>query len=229
MFKGDFEKARKYYQKYSDNSTEKGAKLNAMSLKAISYVHEGRIDDAIRTYEDMHSAAQKEGLPNYEITSLLNNGIILCESGRPAEGMGYLQKTKECIQNSSMPQTQKEAYALNTELWESHFLADNGENGKAQAVLDNCRKTHAGTDQQPGSCEQLACIETTLGNYDKAIDYSLKAGVGSPLLWHYTAIAYDKKGDKENARKMYQKVAGTNNSTLYTALYRKHAQEELQK
>lgn len=226
MFKGDFDKARAYYQKYSDNSVQSSAKLSAINSKAISYVYEGRFDDAIKTYDDMDAIAQRENLANFRIASLLNRGIILCENGKPAEGLSYLQKTKECILNSSLSQSQKEAFTMNTELWESHFLADNGENDKARAVIDNWI-TKTNSNNQATICEQMACVESTMGNYDKAIEFAQKAGPGSPLLWYYTALAYDKKGDKENARKMYQKIAGSNTSNLYTALYRKHALEAL--
>src|ERR1035437_1998244 len=47
IFKGDYETARKYYQENYDKLPGTAGKLTSLFLKAISYVHEGKVNDAI--------------------------------------------------------------------------------------------------------------------------------------------------------------------------------------
>src|SRR5664280_1414141 len=65
IFKGDYETARKYYQNYYDKVTKPVDKLTALFLKAISYVYEGKIENAIQGLDEYRLMADKGNLvPN---------------------------------------------------------------------------------------------------------------------------------------------------------------------
>ena len=47
--------------------------------------------------------------------------------------------------------------------------------------------------------------------------------------WYYSAMAHNKKGDQQNARKLFEKITQSNINSLNLALVRNRALEELNK
>jgi tetratricopeptide (TPR) repeat protein len=201
-------------------------------LKAVSYVHEGKIENAIKTFDEYRSLAEKENLIPSVISSYGNQSYILAETGNPGEALKYYDKAIDLAGKSKLPETDKES--LNTSLMMSHFylLMVNGEIDKASAESEKCRQkveSRKNPGEEMGLNFLMGFLESRKGNYDKAIEYFSKAGPEDPRVWYNTAVAYNKKGDRQNALKLFEKITKWNVNSMGLALVRKRAMEELKK
>jgi tetratricopeptide (TPR) repeat protein len=232
IFKGDYETARKYYQDYYDKAPTAGDKLTALFWKATSYVHEGKIENAIKTFDEYRALAEKENHVTNAINSYTNQAWILTETGSPAEGKKYLEKQNDLIGTAKLSEGDKENYLTGSMMANIYFLTANGELDKALAESEKCKQkveSRKNPGEEMGFNLMMGMLETRKGNYDQAIAYFSKTGTGGPMEWYYTALAYDKKGDRQNALKLFEKIAKWNVNGLDLALFRKRALEELKK
>jgi len=232
IFKGDYETARKYYNKMFDKAPNINGKISALIWKATSYVHEGSIEKALKTFEEYRALAEKEDLITNVILSYANQGFILTESGNPTEGMKYYEKASDLIKEAELSRPVKENYILNSIMWRCYVLTAKNEFDKAEADFEKCKQM-VENRQNPGEERTLHSIyalrEIKRGNYDKALEHFSKADTEDAFNWYYMAKAYEKKGDKENASKFYAKVANWNVNSLNLALVRQRAREKIQK
>ena len=232
IFKGDYLNARKYYQEYYDKTPLFNGKLTALYWKAVSYVHEGKVDQAITTFDEYRILAEKENQSTNAITSYANQGFILSETGKPKEGMKCYEKVTDLIGKSNFSESVNENYRTYSMLWRLYALTANGELEKAKAEADQCKQKME-SRKNPGEemyfNSMLGLLEIKKGNYDQAIPYFSKADTEDPLNWYYKAVAYNKKGDKQNATKLFEKITKSNINSLNLALVRNRAKAELKK
>lgn len=230
IFKEMFDDARKYYQKYYDNSKNINGKFAALFWKAISFVHERQIDKAIETFEQRRMLAEQEKNQNVAINSIANQGFILIETGRIDEGIKYYEKAIGLIENSELASSEKENFNVNAVFWRSYFLAANNDLKKAEEVCEQCR-TKIEKRKNPGELMGLhnlmGYIELHKGNYDKSIELFSKADPESPVTWYYTALAYKKNKNSSKAKEMFGKIKDCNQNSLALALYRNTIPAEL--
>jgi tetratricopeptide (TPR) repeat protein len=232
IFKGDYETARKYYQDYFDKAPTTIGKLTALYLKAASYVHEGKIENAIKTFDESRVLAEKENLIPSVINSYRNQCYILAETGNQGEALKCYDKAIDLIGKSNLQEADKEN--LNTSWIMSHLylLTVNGELDKASAEAEKCRQkveSRKNPGEEIGLNSLMGFLESKKGNYDKAIEYFSKGGPENPWIWYNTAIAYNKKGNRQNALKLFEKITKWNVNSLDLALVRRRAVEELKK
>jgi tetratricopeptide (TPR) repeat protein len=229
VFKGDYTSARKHYQDYYDNSPVVSGKLDALFLKAVSYVYEGKSEDALTSFDEYRALAEQEKLIPNAVRSYAFQGFTLTESGKPAEATKYFEKADNLIRESTLPESTKENLTTNSMLWKFYYLTANNELDKAMAQAENC-KAKVESRKNPG--EQmffnslLGFYEIKKGDYDKALGYLSKGDTQDPWNWYYTAMAYNKKGDKPNSIRLYDKITNWNVSSLNHAFIRQHAIEE---
>lgn len=232
IFKGDYVNARKYYREYYDKAPLFTGKLAALYWEAVSFIHEGKVEKAINAFDAYRDLAEKENQPTNAILSYANQGMIFIETGKPAEGMKYYEKAFDLIGKSKLSETVKENFMTYSALWRLYALTANGELDKAGAEAEKCKQKIA-IRKNPGEemflNSMLGFLEIKKGDYDKAIQYFSKADTEDPLNWYYKAAACDKKGDKQNAKKLLEKIAKSNVNSLNLALVRNRAKEELKK
>lgn len=230
VFKGDYEGARKYYQQYSDNSVTTPGKLDALFLKALTYIHEGNSEEAVKTFNDYRALADKENLVTNSINSYAFQGFTATESGNPAEGMKYFEKAEELIGKSNLPEATKENLSTRAMLWRFYSLTQNNDLDNAQAVYNESKAKIEGR-KNPNELMLLNSLqglfELKKGDYDKALTYFSQADNQDPLTWYFSAVAYSKKGDKQNSARLFDKVTKWNVNSLNLAFVRNHAKEEL--
>ncbi|MCJ7555031.1 MAG: tetratricopeptide repeat protein, partial [Ignavibacteriaceae bacterium] len=65
------------------------------------------------------------------------------------------------------------------------------------------------------------------GNNDLALQYFQKIGEGNPYFWYWEAIAQEKAGNTQEAKKLYKKIAEYNVNSLPLALVRNKAIKKL--
>jgi tetratricopeptide (TPR) repeat protein len=232
IYKGDYETARKYYQDYYDKAPTTAGKLNAMYLKSVSYVHEGKIENAIKTFDEYRVLAEKENLDPNVINSYRNQCYIFAETGNTGEALKCYDKAIDITGESKLPESAKENLNTNLMMVHLYLLTSSGELEKASAELGKCKlkvESRKNPDEEMGLNSLIGLLESRKGNYDKAIEYFSKAGTDVPWVWYNTAVAYSKKGDKQNANKLYDKITKWNVNSLDLALVRNRAMDELKK
>lgn len=233
IFKGDYATARKQYQDLFDKAADLDGKLYSLYLKALSYLHEGKAEDAIRVMDGRIALAEKENRFLTAIYTVADQRFILTESGNPAEGMKYYEKAKDLIEKAKVSDSDKEALIKYSKGWYVYNLTALGELDKAIAEQEQYMQKY-GAAKDPGDEKgnnfNMGSIELKKGNYDKAIQYYSKADtIMAPFNWYNTAVAYDKKGDKKSAVKYYEKIAKLNVNSLDLAIFRNRALVELKK
>lgn len=230
VFKGDYTSARKYYQEYSDKSPSVSGKLDALFLKSVTYIYEGKQQDAGNAFNEYRALAEKENLIPNLFNSYAYQGFTISEGGSPAEGRKYLEKADELIGKSNLPETVKENLATSSMLWHFYFLTANNDLDKAQVESEKC-KSKIESRKDPGEemllNYLLGLFEIRKGDYDKAIGYLSKGDNMDPMTWYYTAVAYSKKGDKQDSEKLFEKISKWNVNSLSLALVREPAVKEL--
>lgn len=230
VFKQDFTTARKYYQEYYDKAPIVNGKLDALFLKAITYIHEGNTKEADSAFNEYRALAEKENLIPNLINSYASEGFTYTERGNAAEGKKYFEKAIDLIGKSNLPEATKENLTTNSMLWRFYYLTANGDLNNAIAESEKC-KAKIESRKNPGEEMYLnslmGLLEIKKGDYDKAISYLSQADNQDPWTWYYTALAYKMKGDKENSAKLFSKITKCNVNSLNLALVRNLAMESL--
>ncbi|HEY3373345.1 MAG TPA: tetratricopeptide repeat protein [Prolixibacteraceae bacterium] len=230
IFKGDYPAARSYYQQYYDQSSFPSGKFAALYWEAVSYLYEGKVSEAVKTLDESRALAEKEKLPSNTITIYANQGLILTETGNPQEGMKYYEKAIDLIEHAKFSKVDVDNFRTQSILWRFYNLTAQGdytqaklESEKAQQKI-RTRKNH-GEEMALNSLLGYSAFKQ--GNYDQAIQYYSTADADDPLNWYYQAMAYIKKGDKQNASKLMGKIAKSNVNSLNLALVRNRATANL--
>lgn len=233
IFKGDYTLARKYYQDLYDKAPGIDGKFYSLYLKALSYLHEGKTDDAIRTLNERYAMAEKEGQILTAIYTVADQRFIITETGNPAEGMKYCEKAKDLIEKAKLSDSDKAFLIKYSDGWYIYNLIELGEIDKALTEQDKYLQKYGGIKDpanEKGNNFYMGSIEHKKGNYDKAIEYYTKSDtIMAPHNWYSTAVAYAQKGDKKNAAKYYGKIVRLNVNSLDLALFRNQALAELKK
>ncbi|MEI7525349.1 MAG: tetratricopeptide repeat protein [Mariniphaga sp.] len=232
IFKGDFESARKYYKDCFDKATNIDWKFGGLFNKAVSYLYEGKPGNTMTTFDELATLAQKEKLVPYEVWSYSFKGFTYTELGQLQEGLKCYEKAIDLVNKSALPDADKENMVTSSMLWRIYFLSANNQLDKATAESDKC-KLKIESRKNPGEEKSfnsfIGYLELKKGNYDKAVQFLNKGDIEDPWVWYYTAVAYNKKGDKQNASKQLEKVRKCHLNSLGLALVRKRAMEELKK
>lgn len=226
IFKGDFEKAREYYQKYYDNAQNVNQKMGAFFWIATSYVHEGETDKAIKTLEEIAAQAEKENMPTSIIGSYNMAAFVLTESGHVDESEKYLEMANEVIKSANLEEKDRDSFTFNAGLNRCYYLVAKNDLDGADAEAEMCKKV-AAQRQNPNEMRFLhlnfGMLENKKGNYDQAMEYYSKADQQSPYTWFCMAEAHEKMGNKEEATKLYKKIAAWNTNGVDLAVVRVRA------
>lgn len=230
IFKGDFEQARDSYQQRFDKATQIGDKLGALRLQALSYIHEGNIKAALEKCKQRRELAQKENQMTTVINSYLNDAKILTELGNPAEAVKQVQTAMELINNSNFDDWLKET--LTVAAMEMNCNCKIHDNLLEEAKVNVAQfKQLVEKRQDPLEIMQLeatlGCLALQEKQYDKALQHFAKANNQSPCTMYYMALAYEQKGDMDNAGKLYKKISTWTTNDLELALVRNRAIDKL--
>lgn len=230
IFKEDYATARKYYQDYYDKATMPGGKLAALYLKAVSYLYDNKVDEAVKAFDDYRAFAEKENLAVNAIFSYANQGLILTETGNPTEGMKYYEKATDLIGKSKLSKVDVDNFMIQSMLWKYYALTAQGDYDKAKVEADRAkekiesRKNH---NEEMALNSLMAYSALKDGKYDEAIQLYSKADQEDPLNWYYQAVAYNMKGDKQNASALMEKIKKSNVNSLNLALVRNKSLENM--
>jgi tetratricopeptide (TPR) repeat protein len=229
VFKGDFDKAREYYQLYFDNAKNFNQKMSALFWKATSYVHEGEIDKALQVWEERAAMGDEKKSPNFVINSYNMAVFTLDEVDKFKEGKAYLDKVIDYINTTEMHEADRKTNQYYAGLYRCYhgIMTDDLESAEKEAT--ECQQL-AEIRKNPVEIQTLhlflGMLETKKKNYDQAMTHYSKADLESPYNWYWMAQAYEKSGKEDKAQKLYTKVAESYDNGMGLATILKRAEEK---
>ena len=230
IFKKDYNKARNYYQQYYDKSFNINQKLDALYWKVISYIHEGNIVDAIKVFDERSKLAFENSFPTAGITGYRFSGWTLADNGNINEAEKYFNKASDYIKSSEMSDADRKAYEIYVGLDRCYLQTLKKDIKGTEKNLETLKQT-VENRQELVEIELLNLISGILqfnkGNNDLALQYFEKSGKENPYVWYCEAIAQEKAGNTQEAKKIYKKIVEYNVNSLSLALVRNKAIKKL--
>jgi tetratricopeptide (TPR) repeat protein len=207
--KDDPVKARESYKAAIDRSTQVGDKLGGYYSIATTYVHEGKIADALNVLEQRKELALKEKRSSEAVWSVGAAGTVMSFLGDPAQGVKRTNESVELAKTLPMADPARE----NMLFWSNFWLvvgygeAKNLEKANEMlAVFERDVKRRG----NPGEADQLKVaqgfMDTKEGRYDAALE-KLAGVPEEPFVLYLQAFAQAKKGDKEKAGVILEKLS----------------------
>jgi tetratricopeptide (TPR) repeat protein len=231
LFKGDFAKAREYYQRYFDKATQVNEKLTAMYNKALSFIYENKPDDAIKAFEERRAFAEKEKQSGAVVNSYVYQGFALSEIGKASEGLKKFEEAISTIDKVDLTPRQKENLKVSSNFWRAYGYALNNQLDKAKASADLFKKdveARNNPDEMNSLALVFALIDYKSGKYDAAIE-RLSKQQPDPWGMFYQGQALVKKGDKEAAKALFAKILNWNQNSMSLAVVWNRTHKELGK
>lgn len=230
IFKKDYDKAREFYQESYDKSFNIAQKIQALWWKGISYIHAGNIVDATNTFDELSKLAFENNRPAWGISALEFSGSLLAEYGNVNEAEKYLSKAFDFTKSSELSDKERKAF-------ENYIGLD-------RCYLQIIRKNLEGAEQNLGTLKQLVeyskepiqieyynlisgILQFNKGNNDLALQYFQKSEKENPYVWYWQAMAQEKAGNIQEAKKIYAKIAGYNVNSLNLALVKDRAKNKM--
>lgn len=229
LFKGDFARARDYYQQHFDKATQVNQQLTAMFNKGLSFMYENKPDDAVKAFEGRRAFAEKEKQPGAVVNSYAYQGFALSEIGKPSEGLKKFEEAISTIDKVDLTPRQKENLKVSSNFWRAYGYALNNQLDKARASADLYKKdveARHNPDEMIALEWVLAIIDYKGGKYDAAIE-RLSKQQDDPWAMFYQGQALLKKGDKEAAKSLFTKVINWNQNSMALAAVWSRAHKEL--
>ncbi|MCU7493838.1 MAG: tetratricopeptide repeat protein [Ignavibacteria bacterium] len=227
--RGDYETARTNFRKAFDQASSATDKLEAMYNEAISYLYEGKINEAVSLMEKSKTMSEQEKLIDQEFRSLLGSGVILSEMGRAVEGVKYFEQASALITNSTLPGSLRQQKLIEANLGRCRAMIEKGDLAEAHNLLNQCREVEKSEPQKMYFNTTLGALAIQEGKYDEALQYLADGNRESPLNWYYTGLAYEKKKDANNANDWFAKVARCSNNSVELGIARALSKEALSK
>jgi len=225
VFMGKPDKARECYQELIDKGPQLGDKLGGFMAKAVAYVHEGKIPEALKSLDEYGAFGQKAGEPTAMVWNLATQGWVLVNSGKAQEGF---KKYEDAIQQLKTV-TLQEPIRKNMLFWSNYWMIQaNAEIKKMDKAKEYLAAFSADVARRgnPGETDAVAIAEGYIammeGRYDAAL--SKFAGVPpDPTTLSFQGLTCMKKGDKEQARQFANKIMKWNTNGFDLAIARNRA------
>lgn len=232
-FKGDYAKARDHYQKYFDNSKTVTAKLDALNRKARSYLYENKLDEALKSYENVKAFAEKENKAVENMWTNFYQGFALSEFGKTAEGLKKFQESIKLIDKIGLNEKDRDYFKVLSNNLMAYAYTMNNDLSKAKHEADIFRKSVEKTDD--ASLKEMAdfgiigFMAFKKGDYKSTIEKFKMLSKPDAQDKYYLAQAYFKSGNKEAANKLFNEIINSNENTIQLAVVWNKVKQELGK
>jgi tetratricopeptide (TPR) repeat protein len=225
LFMGNAEKAREYYQQYFEKAPLVNEKIGGLYWKAVSYVHEVKIPDALKAFDEYGAFAQKANQFSSAVDALASQGYVLTSFGKPAEGLKKYEDAIQLAKTASLREATRENYLF----WSNYWLTFANSEAKNMDKAKECFALFAKDVARRGNPNEKDAITIgegylamMSGRYDEALA-KLAVVPPEPSTLSLQGLTYMKKGDKENARKMAEKILQWKTNSLDLAVARSKA------
>ena len=234
VLQGDYAKAREQYAQARAKTPAGVAPGGPTYGVVFTHLYEGHVDEALstlRSYVDEYKQTKAASeLPEVFIWNSIAR--INLENGRLDEAMKSYEKGFESVPGSGLPEEQKKIWMGRLHHGRGRTLARMGKHEEAWAEAQTIRKMideggEAGKPFEPAYHYLAGYVLLEKGDYPGAIEHLKQADQEDPFHVLLLARAYDKAGDKENARKAYQAVVASTQNGLDRALAYREAKTRL--
>lgn len=234
LLKGNYEKARATFLAVEKGLAKGAAPFAVRYGLAFAYLYEGKVDpalDALKTYlAEYKDSGAAQGFPEVFIWNSIAR--INLENGRLEEAMKAYEKGYESVPGSSIPDDQKQVWLGRLHHGRCRTLARMGKHDEAWTEAQKIKKMiddggEPAKQYIPAWHYLAGYLKLEAGDYRSAVDELKQADPQNPFHNLLLARAYEKVGDKENARKTYQAVVDSPQNGLERALAYPEAKRKL--
>lgn len=223
--------ARKQLQKYYDMAHSDGDRSDACFAMSISYVDEGKLDQALMELKNKYAIDEKIKDAGAMSRDLMNMGDILLEMGSYDKAMVKFDKAVQVVEESDLKNEVKENFKRFYLYNEGYVATMKKDFVTAKAKSEEFKK-QAEAMKNPNlirfSHQLAGIIALEEKDYDKATEELQQANQQNPYNLYRMALAYKYKGDNETAKKLCTKAAKFNAlNNLNYALIRNKAENLL--
>ncbi|MGE5353388.1 MAG: tetratricopeptide repeat protein [Acidobacteriota bacterium] len=225
--RGDYVNARANFQKAFEKAPTTIDKLESMYNEAISYLYEGKINEAVDLMEKSKELSEKENLTGQEFRSLYAGGTILSEMGRASDGVKHFEQAADLINKSTLPENMKMQRLILANLGRCRAMIEMGKLSEARNLVSQCKEVEKNEPQKMYFNTTLGALAIQEEKFDEALQYLAEGNRESPLNWYYTGLAYEKKKEKDNANEWFAKIARCSNNSVELGIARALSKEAL--
>jgi tetratricopeptide (TPR) repeat protein len=231
IFTNEYEKARENFMKRLDQISDAPRKLTALYYYSLSYVFEGNMDEALKSYDKYIDLAGKNKRYNAVVNMTREQAWVSLIFNDLKKAKFYLDKAEELIKTSEIEEVARKNFENSNGPWRGFLLTNEGNYSSAEKELETYKALIVKRNM-PSEMEQfgtmLGFLRFKQGKYDEAIDFLTKAG-NYPFNWYYIGAAYEAKKDKLKAKEYYDKVASFYLVNINNAAVHRLAIERLKK
>ena len=234
LLKGNYEKARTSFLAVEKGLAKGAAPFAVRYGLAFAYLYEGKVDpalDALKTYlAEYKDSGAAQGFPEVFIWNSIAR--INLENGRLDDAMKAYEKGYESVPGSSIPDDQKQVWLGRLHHGRCRTLARMGKHEEAWTEAQKIKKMiddggEPAKQYIPAWHYLAGYLKLEASDYKAAVDELKQADPQNPFHNLLLARAYEKVGDKENARKTYQAVVDSPQNGLERALAYPEAKRKL--
>jgi tetratricopeptide (TPR) repeat protein len=232
IFLGEPAEARLTFSMLGEVASTDAERREALFWTAVSYLHEGRFDDALDTVRDRYAMAERAGDLATAAEDRVLLGDILVEAGRAQEAVAEFRTAAELIQRSDSPEEVKKSARRNLLYHEALAALGRGDAQAAKALAERFRD-RVGDSKIPSEVrsqrELFGLVALAEGDYGGAVSLLLEADPGDPRVLYELALAYQGAGDADKARGFAKRAADFNGLSIRYAYVRRRAEELLER
>jgi tetratricopeptide (TPR) repeat protein len=222
---GDYDKARQSLQTALSKKAPGAAPGGVYFPLALSFVYEGNPDGALTALRTFLDEYKKTGADAQFPEVFIWNAMarINLENSRLEEAMRCYQKGYESVPASTLSETEKKVWLGRLHHGTGRTLARMGKQKEAWAEADTLKKMideggEEGKQYVPAYHYLAGYLKLEAGEYPAAIEHLKQAHNDDPFHQLLLARAYEKSGDKVNAKKVYQEITNFKTNNLERAL-----------
>ena len=227
VFMGDYAKGRESYKRLYDTGSATD-KAESLYWTAVSFVHEGKMAEALQSFEQQRQFATAEKLTPTAMNAQLDQAWLLSESGKSPEAVSHIDTVEAMIDGAQLTDRAKANWHRQVLLAKARTAAQAKDFATAESMMDRAKA--AMTSDLPTAAREnyessIGVIAVLQGKYDAALAHLKLADPEDPYAMFYQAEAMRLKGDAAGAAKMYAKVGKSNQNGLGYALVRLRAKK----
>ncbi len=230
--KGQYPEARKHLQVAIETAPTATVRNQATADLALSYVFDAKPAEAQRHFEAVRRQQQSDGDIAAAGASARAVGRIHLEAGDVTNGRRWYEiGYREWRPLPSQPETEQLLWELRWRHFQARAAAREGKVDEAKRLLGEFTSIMQKRGNRPEDNEIYRWVAGYVAYYAKdyegAIAQLTQGNLADPFILNMIGMAYEAKGDMNNAREYYRRTVQSNVHNLQAAIARPHAQSKL--
>jgi tetratricopeptide (TPR) repeat protein len=234
LLQGDYAKARATMETVLPQMPKTAAPVQVRYGIAFSHLYEGHPDKALASLRTLLDEYKVSGAAENFPEVFIWNSIarINLENGNLEEAMKAYEEGYKSVPASKLDEEQKKIWYGRLHHGRARTLARMGKHQEAWAQAEQIKKMideggEAGKPFVPAWHYVAGYAKLEAGDYKAAIEHLTQANKDDPFHRLLLARAYEKAGDKVNAKKVYQEVVDSKANGIERALAYPEAKRKL--